>query len=315
MTKNLNLKRRVRVRQELTGESYQQALASLLASALPITATPPSTEAIVTPQVVVEPIVVLGYEPEANDEQFVRVSIPAQYGPRPQPHGYGVVVLRPGGVYGWWRTEDGRNTPAGMGRELLADIIKVVWPTPESVPEKWQGRPLVPGDARPGVHVVVNTQRYQRMLREYESAAIAFWPAVERVPFVQGRYVVTGDKTQDYGEGPSPFGFVVDADGSVPGRVALSGGKRPLSVDEIKRLHSDWTFHQLSFGLWKHRGGYASVEERRGGWYASLAQAMGPRDEHGNFPRGEFPRGPFGTPEEAIAAADEAGWTIITQGV
>lgn len=69
--------------------------------------------------------------------------------------------------------------------------------------------------------VIQDTGRYQTLLRENEAVALPLLMSNEIHGFDSGAHVLTGDKTPDYGGGPSPFGFVI-LDGKVVARIAIA---------------------------------------------------------------------------------------------
>lgn len=59
------------------------------------------------------------------------------------------------------------------------------------------------------MNVWKDTPRYQALLRRKDLSAIPLVRASEVAGKYPAAYILTGDKTPDFGGGPSPFGFVM----------------------------------------------------------------------------------------------------------
>lgn len=70
------------------------------------------------------------------------------------------------------------------------------------------------------MRVVENTPKYQKLLRtrEAESAGLHDIAQIRQLPV--GTYVLTGEKTANYGGGHSPYGFLVHNE-RILGRIKI----------------------------------------------------------------------------------------------
>lgn len=65
-----------------------------------------------------------------------------------------------------------------------------------------------------------DTREYRRLLKANENVTLPFYAASELAALPAGWHLLTGDKTEDFGGGPSPFGFVI-REGAVVARSSL----------------------------------------------------------------------------------------------
>ena len=88
---------------------------------------------------------------------------------------------------------------------------------------KWTCPGFDPGDLSvyfSRMNIINDTREYRRLLKENESVSLPFYMPGELSSLPAKSYIVTGEKTDDFGGGQSPFGFVV-LDGSVLARATL----------------------------------------------------------------------------------------------
>jgi hypothetical protein len=67
-----------------------------------------------------------------------------------------------------------------------------------------------------------DTDKYQKLLKSPEGKNLGGIMDEKQLRGLPGdAYILTGDKTKDFGGGPSPYGFVMSAGGKLLGRVKL----------------------------------------------------------------------------------------------
>ena len=69
-------------------------------------------------------------------------------------------------------------------------------------------------------NIVKNTPLYQQYLKSPEGQNANWYGQADMNKLPSNAYILTGDKTPDFGGGQSPFGFVVQG-GNILGRVKL----------------------------------------------------------------------------------------------
>jgi len=72
--------------------------------------------------------------------------------------------------------------------------------------------------------IVKDTAKYQKLLLDKKTQSSPLLKRTDLDGLSEHVYVLTGDKTPDFGGGPSPFGFVMDKS-KVVGRVRLEDAK------------------------------------------------------------------------------------------
>jgi hypothetical protein len=69
-----------------------------------------------------------------------------------------------------------------------------------------------------------DTAKYQKLLGDKRLQSLGLLKKTDLSTFDDDAYILTGDKTKDFGGGPSPYGFVILKD-KVVGRVKLADAK------------------------------------------------------------------------------------------
>ena len=74
------------------------------------------------------------------------------------------------------------------------------------------------------IRIVRNTPVYQKALKTREAAHAGRHMSDQQLnDLPKDSYVLTGDKTKDFGGGPSPDGFAMSAANKILGRLRLEG--------------------------------------------------------------------------------------------
>lgn len=72
------------------------------------------------------------------------------------------------------------------------------------------------------IKIITNTSVYQRLLKSPEAASAGRHMTDDQIRMLPNNaYILTGEKTQDYGGGPSPDGFAMSVSNKILGRLKL----------------------------------------------------------------------------------------------
>jgi hypothetical protein len=74
------------------------------------------------------------------------------------------------------------------------------------------------------LHIEKNDKLYEKLLKSPESDKLGGHADDKKIKtFEPGAHIVTGNKTKEFGGGPSPDGFILAKNGKLLARVKLNG--------------------------------------------------------------------------------------------